>query len=52
MILTRNLKVVLLETLNLLFHGQPILGVFDHQPPHKENQPAPFGNGLIMMYPE
>ena len=37
------------ELSDLLVHRQPGLVVRDHEPPRKENQPAPCGNGLIVM---
>lgn len=38
-----------LQPLDLLLEGKPGLRVLRHEAPPTENQPAPFGNGLIMM---
>src|SRR5699024_1472780 len=40
-----DLEAALDEPFDLLVHRQPRLVVRDHEPPRKENQPAPCGNG-------
>jgi hypothetical protein len=49
MVRVAHVKVAARQPLDLLPQRQPRLRVFDHEAPVTENQPAPYGNGLIMM---